>query len=1607
MAAKVDRIFDLLPSTFAVGPPPSPLAALVSTYGGELQAAENALAAVMRSHWVDHADFGAETIDDLARFAALYGLAPRDDDRIEEFRERLRLWVRLILEGPATVRGLLRAASVILGVRIDDGDAALDAWWRRRGNTLTTIVASRRDAARALLGVEAAAAAGAAATPARLRGRISLAATVDLSAGALLRLEIDGGAAQTIDLAQGAAEPKQVAPAHIVARINAELGAPIAAMEGEHLSLTSPSAGAASGINVADGPDDAAPAILGLPASLAHGADASAARYTSPVDLAGGADLSVNRYIRLRIDGDRLSEIDCAGDTPAATTLDDVCDAINAALGPPAVASHDGSRLTLASPTAGSTSSIAFLTPAAQDATTILFGQHPSVVVGAAASPATIIGTVDLRAGIDLRQVFNLTFSVDGGAPVEVNCAGADPASTELPELVAAIDATAPGTASHDGRHLILRGKILGPAGSLAIGRSDAADASAALLGLPERRAAGNAAQRARIEGTVDLSGGVNLAAQSLLRLSVDLAPARTIDIAAGVVDPSAMTADAIAAAINAALGVAAADAEAGRLVIESPTDGAAGHVAVEPIQTETRRRFLSRIAIADDAAAPIFGFVSGKAAGTPASPASLIGTVDLSRGVDLSGGRFLRISLDGKPGVDIDCAGPRPRASTPGEVVGEINKRLAASVATLAGGYLVLTSPTTGPASRLDLAPPRGTDALDLLLGIAPTSIRGKDASQVRFAGTVDLSAGVDLGAGSKLRLAVDGGAPVEIDCAGADPAATRLSRIVIAINVALGVNVASHDGAHLLLTSPTAGPGSRLDILAPSAGDATLRILGIPPGRTYRGAPATPAEIVGATDLGGTVDLHVARYLRLGVDRNAPVDIDCAQGSADPSMATLATIVQAINDAIGLPIAGERNGRLALTSPSTGLSSRLTLEPTLAGDARAALLGSAPSAAEGSASQPATLVGTKDLRPGVDLHDGSLLRIVAGGRAVDIDVGGAVEAATAAGEIVAAINAVFPGMAELSPEGFLRLRAVEENVEALAIEPLRYFEAIEYLPEPDVVSEAALAHAGRLRFRNAGATAGFGRFSITSELGAGSPGFASIATGWEMRLLGALEPGGTVGFEAGQDGSVVATRSRPDGSSEAVAAQNISVAPLAPHLAWPRDISRKLARDKDERRRLTLSHPEGPELVILSERTDGGATVAVQPAAAIPQPPATGAARPTIWTGRLVRSTGELALVDAGGNTTAHIRPALGSVAERLVGRIVALTGRVVGAASPPIIRAEQFWELLDLTLTRKSDPDAPGETFAGVALAGPAALQELSLVWRINVAPAPSAFVSARLSLQADGLNVERGGNEWIYVDCLSSRFDHSFFNEAHFAGSPCLEQGVFNVSRFAETPRAATTPVFARIPEPDALPAAIGLQFDNHRPATVRINLPADLTPRYGARFNEDRFALRQDAPVILSGVVTEPKGDPDFLIDRVKAAEKSSLVSAKTVTIVPIGFQAVEIPFSRPVFLTGGRADRPARLFLTEPGLDDFIEIAAKENGDYGDRISLVVTRAGPGRFDLKVAFAGARFENARATVLGLPVTGSTDDLLKPGPRGLLHLKAGGVRLEVTRDATPD
>ena len=208
------------------------------------------------------------------------------------------------------------------------------------------------------------------------------------------------------------------------------------------------------------------------------------------------------------------------------------------------------------------------------------------------------------------------------------------------------------------------------------------------------------------------------------------------------------------------------------------------------------------------------------------------------------------------------------------------------------------------------------------------------------------------------------------------------------------------------------------------------------------------------------------------------------------------------------------------------------------------------------------------------------------------------------------------------------------------------------------------------------------------------------------------------------------------------------------------------------------------------------------------------------------------------------------------------------------------------------------------------------------------------------------------------------------------------------------------------------------------------MPADLAARFGGRFNKARFGQKKDAPELYEKAVTEPSDDPDYVVARINGA--STLVGAGVVPRVPLGWEAVTMPFRKPEFLTLGAEEAPARLYLAEEGLDGFINIKveANKNGTWGNEIAVTARQSGPAMYDVAIIYQGSLFENARQVALGkgpqppaprcqkgkmgsvaqqvvpdrdLPTL--IQYLLQPGPIGVLQAKAAGVRADISRDRT--
>ncbi len=1632
MPTKTDRILSYLPRTFRALPKPTALHAVVGAFGNELLQAENSLAEIMRSHWVDHADRGAELLRDLVCMAALYGLAPRgaaqnagassnlqkrgcpptvSDESVEEFREHLKRYVRTFLDGTVTVQGILRVAADALGLRIDDDYEALDSWWRRTQEELTTVLARQNDAAKKILGAQRVVAKGSSAKAAEVRGTIDLVGAFALPASAKLLLKIDQATPLAISLPSGIATTLD----DLVSAINSAPGvsAPLARREGHRLVLASPTLGAASAMEVLEDLHDAAPALLGLAPRVYHGSAATAARVTGIIDLSGKLDLSTERYLRLEIDGTHLAEIDCAGPTPSQTTLDQIRDAINGSL-PVSVASHDGHYLTLTSPTTGFNSSIALQTPAAQEATARLFGIVERFHLGAEEKPATAISTRDLSAGLDLSQRANIKVRIDGATAVTIACKGEDPARTRLSEIVAKINAAlGENLASHDGRVMTLSSSTSGASAELAFeALPEAEDATELIFGIASRSFKGADATAARLVGEKDLSTGVDLMAQNRLLLAVDGEAPREIELLANTDDPNydprqVSLAD-LAYAINHAFNANLASDDGQHLILASPTNGNASRLEIAPLENALQRRFVTRARVIDEAAQAIFGFISTEAFGLPATSARVVGKTDLSRGVDLRESRFLRLAIDDQSPRDFDCAGVRPRATTLAEIVQKLNDQLGANLASHDGGHLVLTSPSSGSPSRIAFETPRATEALDKLLGLAPTTVRGKDATRVSFFSTKDLSAGVDLSAAERVKIGVDGAPAVEIACAGADPAHTTLDEITMKINVALNAVIARNDGSRLILTSPTTGASSQLNFETPASAEATQIIFGINAPRSYHGSDATPARIIGNRDLSGGADLSVARFLGLAVDGQPPATIDCAsQGTSPLTSVTLAQIVAAVTAAVGAGVASHDNSHLILTSKNTGSIATLALLPHTVGDARAKLFGDVPEVTTGSDPSPAIIRGETDLLTPVDCSERSFLRLaVNGGPAIDIDVAGAAPATTFLDEIVAKINAVIPNLASATKEDKLQLTSptLGENSH-LALLPLRYLEVIEYPAEPMATAPQAVPHGARWTINNDGAGEEYVCAVIRAPQGVVGATLVNGANGWQARLLTALRFGETARLTRDAMLGLKAEIISADHETRLVPGAKILVGPLGGQTWVPFAGTWHLSGDDEQPATLQLNNPAAPNLVLLRARRLGPSghriTIAVTESTLANVP------LPEVDDGAVVRLVGRVReedqvfhLLDGNGAVLAILRSGAKVSLRDFAGQVAAAEG-IFYHDEPPRLIVNDLARLFDVVVR---DPGENGgsltETFSAVTL-GLGATREDALARQINIGASPSKLVKAEELNKGAVLALPQGKTEWTYLDCHSSRFNHADFNAARFAGGVCHDRAVFNVSRFAETPPEPVAAVFAAAGETSNSTAEVSFQWESHRPGAFVVNLPVDLPAKFGGAFNAARFGQRGEAAELYKGVVTEPASDANFIVDLLN--EKSQLVTAAVVPRTPLGFTAVAMPFRKPQFLKLGNEGEAARLYLSEEGINGVIELRAKESGAAGNAISVAARKAGPAIFEVAIAFQGGRFENARQAVLGAPLETLTDSFIKPGPIGVLQAKAAGIAAAVTRE----
>ncbi len=1670
MATKTDRILSYLPRTFRALPRPTALYSVVDAFGNELLNAENSLAALMLAHWVDHADKGAEFISDLACIAALYGLTPQSlnsqsqasqntatsndgppcppllytDEGVEEFREHLKRYVRTFIEGTVTVQGILRITAEALGLHIADEYQQMDTWWNRPIPELLTTELRGDDAAALLFGNTTATSIGVPAQPARIVGKADLSNPIDLRGASKLRIKVDGAAAVDVDCTKGGnASAMQLSD--IVNAINTQLSPlTIAADNGRFLTLTSPTFGATSQLEIQEVNGDAAPLLLGLLPFTYHGSAATSASVTSPFDLHTGVNLDENHYFRLQIDNTHLAEVDLPA---TAATLDDIKNAINTALGID-VASHDGHFLTLTSPSEGINGSIILLPAAAQDARASLFGTINTFTGGVSPRAAVVTGSNDLSKGVDLSKQDRIRIQLNDQPPVTIDCTGNDPAHTLLSEIVAILNTKlAPDTASHDGHFIRLVSPTSGPTSTIVFETlSDDEDATELIFGIIPRTFHGAAATNAHLDGKPDLSGGVDLRARHTVQVAVDSGTPVEVDVRSkvnlqdGVSKLNAVVLNDLVAAFHDALGPGIASSDGQHLTLNSPTLGGASRIDLGPLEKTTKRCYVTRAFSIDEAVYALFGFFTGSAQGAATTHARITGTVDLSRGVDVRTQRCLRIGIDGQPPIEIDCAKKlsRPRVATPDDIKNAINDAIKPNpaIASTDGSHLILTSSRTGSTSAIILEPSRGADALDKVLGKAPDTFRGQDATRVSFISTVDGSSGIDLSTASYVKIAIDGTAAREINCAGFTPAKTSLQEIVIAINIAFSdtnAAIASQDGTHIFVTSPTTGTGSIIEFAVPSQPDATKAIFGITP-RIYHGAAATNARVVGH-DLSATTDLSVAHFLALAVDSNLPVIVDCTTGVANPSAVQIAEIVTTITPQLKNASVTQVGSHLIFSSSSTGALSSLQLLPYTGGDAHDTLLGATvPRQTVGNDPTPATLSGNVDLLNPVNLDGQRILRLaINGGYPIDIDVAGATPAQTTLNEIITNLNNVIPGLASATDNDQLRLTSpTADESSQLALFPLRTLELIEYPPKQKDEVDLSVHHGETWFEVNDSGVAADLTIDLSAPQGATWPSLVNLTSGTRLRLMLSLRTDELVQISRDPLTGVRATLTASDGTQTVVPGSNILAGPsgIQAQVPFTREWSLQGGNDANSAT-LQLHNPLAPAIVLLSARQTGpaGNSITVKVTAAALSS-ASGSGTPLVANGQSETLNGWVrkeptgyrlvATADEAGATLAHLRASHSISLETYLDHVVVVSGSLHAGDDAPLMIVNRIADLFDVTLKStqagESTEDNPLiEPYPGVTIGnGTGQAFPEALTWQITMS---SQRVQAAELDKGSVLILPQGQSKWQYLDGGGSRFDAVRFSKkphsdpdsrkvSRFAGRG-QERAVFNTSHFIISRSAQETTVLAKDKTITDPPVSLQFHWMRHSPGAFEVNLPDDLPERFGSRFNQTRFGMTNNAPEEYKNVVTEPTTDPDFIGTQLAT---SKLVVAESVPTVPLGWNPMTIPFYHPRIrtLSGGTDSDPAMIFLQETGVAGFIRLKAKAVGAWGNAIAVTVRKGtqGPAYFDVTISYAGVRLENARQTVLGgkeLPLSG--DALLKPGPIGILHAKAAGIQADVTRKRT--
>lgn len=204
--------------------------------------------------------------------------------------------------------------------------------------------------------------------------------------------------------------------------------------------------------------------------------DSASGEYVGTVDLSGGVDLSTNHLVKIDVDNDGAVEIDCEGATPAATTIDEIVAALNAAgfgtfafradsVGNPVTT---GAYLLVKSPTTGGSSEVEFVAPSATDATNEIFGlseaAYPHIYNGGGGY-AIPNDSTDYDVLIEYLSVESVIGNFEGGYPT-----GDDTEYTQRDDsFKITIQLSSVGPISDANQHELLLAQVSNTGGTLTL----------------------------------------------------------------------------------------------------------------------------------------------------------------------------------------------------------------------------------------------------------------------------------------------------------------------------------------------------------------------------------------------------------------------------------------------------------------------------------------------------------------------------------------------------------------------------------------------------------------------------------------------------------------------------------------------------------------------------------------------------------------------------------------------------------------------------------------------------------------------------------------------------------------------------------------------------------------------------------------------------------------------------------------------------------------------------------------------------------------------------------------------------------------------------------